>query len=218
VRVWDAATGAEVACLRGHIGFVAHVVYSPDGSHLASGSWDHTVRVWDPATATEQARLDGHYAAVTSVAFSGDGRRLVSGSLDRTVRVWDAASGAELACLWGHDEGITAVAFSHDGRCVASEGADHTLRRWDVSDGRCLEVLDGGGDVSALAAGTGRFPWRAVARGSETVVEREAGDARAWFPTQLAAVVTLPGGRGWAGAVRRDLYLIALEGDAGPGG
>jgi WD40 repeat protein/tRNA A-37 threonylcarbamoyl transferase component Bud32 len=218
VRLWDAATGEEVACLRGHIGFVAHVVYSPDGSHLASGSWDHTVRVWDPATATEQARLDGHYAAVTSIAFSGDGRRLVSGSLDRTVRVWDLATGAELGCLWGHDEGVMAVAFSDDGRYVASEGADHALRRWDVSDGRCLEVLDGGGDVSALAAGTGRFPWRAVARGSETVVERKAGDARAWFPTQLAALVTLPGGRGWAGAVRRDLYLIALEGDAGPGG
>ena len=46
VRVWDAASGAEVNNLRGHTGAVRAVAFNCDGSLIASGSDDRTVRVW----------------------------------------------------------------------------------------------------------------------------------------------------------------------------
>ena len=103
VRVWDAASGAELACLRGHDGWVRSVAFDREGRRIVSGSGDKTVRVWDAATGAELACLRGHDDAVESVAFDREGRRIVSGSDDETVRVWDAATGAELACLRGHE-------------------------------------------------------------------------------------------------------------------
>jgi WD40 repeat protein len=64
------------------------VAFSPDGSRVASGSYDETVRAWDAQTGQCQQTLEGHSDWVHSVAFSPDGSRVASGSDDKTARVW----------------------------------------------------------------------------------------------------------------------------------
>ena len=59
VRVWDAESGVELACLRGHDGEVASVSFDQTGRRLVSGSWDKTVRVWDAENGVELACLAG---------------------------------------------------------------------------------------------------------------------------------------------------------------
>jgi WD40 repeat protein len=46
VRLWDAATGEELATFRGHGGTVTCVTFDPGGQWIASGSHDQTVRLW----------------------------------------------------------------------------------------------------------------------------------------------------------------------------
>lgn len=64
--------------LEGHSDWVMSVAFSPDGSRLASGSWDTTVKVWDAATGTLQQTLEGHSDPVMSVAFSYDGTSITT--------------------------------------------------------------------------------------------------------------------------------------------
>jgi WD40 repeat protein len=47
VQLWDVATSKRVARLTGHEGKVRCLAFSPDGTRLASGSYDQTVRLWD---------------------------------------------------------------------------------------------------------------------------------------------------------------------------
>ncbi|MCS6861987.1 MAG: hypothetical protein NZT92_16900, partial [Abditibacteriales bacterium] len=46
IVLWDLATGRAVRRMEGHTGGVSSVAFSPDGQHLASGSWDGTIRIW----------------------------------------------------------------------------------------------------------------------------------------------------------------------------
>jgi WD40 repeat protein len=97
--VWDAQTGQQLLALQGHTGTVNSVCFSPDGTRLASGSWDPSnpdkpgeVKVWDAQTGQQVLALKGHTREVISVAFSPDGTRIASGSGDQTVKVWEGQS------------------------------------------------------------------------------------------------------------------------------
>ena len=83
--IWDVATGKELFKLFGHYSSVWRLLFSPDGSLLATSSVA-TVKIWDPKTGQELLTLPGHTNLVTSLAFSKDGKHLFSGSDDGTVQ------------------------------------------------------------------------------------------------------------------------------------
>jgi hypothetical protein len=56
--------------LRGHADAVASVIFSPDGSRLATASADKTVKVWNAVNGQELLTLRGHADSVLAVAFS----------------------------------------------------------------------------------------------------------------------------------------------------
>ena len=136
----------SLATLRGHEGYVSSVTFSPDGSRLASTSFDRTVRLWKVSTGKELAVLPGHSSYVLSVSFSPDGTRLASASFDKTIRIWNASTGDELAVLRGHEDRVMSVAFSPDGGRLASASVDKTVRLWDTATGDELAVLRGHAD------------------------------------------------------------------------
>ena len=97
-QLWDLSPGKVIgAVLTGHTDNVCSVSFSPDGSRIASGSWDHIVRIWDAGSGeTIGQPLRGHTKEVNAVSFSPNGKWVVSGSHDRTVRIWDAESGTAI--------------------------------------------------------------------------------------------------------------------------
>ena len=47
-KLWEPATGAERATLRGHVRGVTSVQFSADGRTLATASYDRTAKLWEP--------------------------------------------------------------------------------------------------------------------------------------------------------------------------
>jgi WD40 repeat protein len=45
-RIWDAQTGRTVGILDGHLDQVQSAVFSPDGDHIVTTSFDKTARIW----------------------------------------------------------------------------------------------------------------------------------------------------------------------------
>ncbi|KAF3010002.1 hypothetical protein E8E13_011392 [Curvularia kusanoi] len=141
-----------VQTLRGHSLSVTTVVFSQDGTCIASSSQDSTIRLWSATTGDHLKTLGGHLDCVTSVAFLPDNQRIVSGSFDQTVKLWDLASGECQMTLKGHEDSVTAVAVRFDGEQIASASSDKTIKLWDTKLGKLQETLKGHSDaVTALA-------------------------------------------------------------------
>jgi WD40 repeat protein len=117
------------------------VVFSRDGSRVATGSGDGSARVFDAATGTEVCRLD-HDGIVWTVVFSRDGSRVATGSFDGSARVFDAATGTEV-CRLDHDQAVYAVVFSPDGTRTATGCRDGSARVWIVDHGQLIEQAEG---------------------------------------------------------------------------
>jgi WD40 repeat protein len=74
----------------GHSDSVRAISWSPDGTRIASCSWDNTVQVWDATTGDTLFTYRGHSLEVNAVAWSPDGSRVASGGNDHAVQVWQA--------------------------------------------------------------------------------------------------------------------------------
>ena len=89
-RIWDAASGKQIAVLNGHAFLVNSAAFSGDGKRVVTASADGTARIWDAESGKQIAVLKGHAGFVRSAAFSADGKRVVTASADNTARIWDA--------------------------------------------------------------------------------------------------------------------------------
>jgi len=127
VTVWDVSSRQIVKSLEGHTNDVRAVAFSPDGTLLASGSFDDTIKLWDVGTWQELVMLKTH--KVQSLAFSADGRRLVSGGRDKTIKIWDVNTRQELCTLTTPAE-VNSVALSRDNKVLGAASTDNKVRLW----------------------------------------------------------------------------------------
>ena len=163
VKLWDVATGNNIATLKGHSSVVNSVAFSPNGKTVASASRE-TIKLWDVRTGKNTATIEwpGSFF-IESIAFSPDGKTLASGAYGEftghPIKLWDVATGKNIATLEGESLAIVfSVAFSPDGRTIASAVGNGNIvgtsiiDLWDVSTGKNVAILNGHkGDVQTIA-------------------------------------------------------------------
>jgi len=133
VRIWDVASGKQLAAISTGGEFVFAVAFSPDGKYLAAGDNDRPnyVKIYDSRTGELVKALTGHKDAVLSVTYSRDGKRLLTTSYDKTARLWDLDTG-QSRVFAGHDWWVWSAAFSPDEKQIVTASQDGSAIVWSV--------------------------------------------------------------------------------------
>jgi HEAT repeat protein/Tol biopolymer transport system component len=120
-----------------HRGTVRSVAWSPNSTHIASGSDDNTVQVWESDSGRNFYSYSSHTSAVLTVAWSPDGSRIASAGDDGTVRIWNASTGQNILTYRGHaGDVVAAVAWSPDSTRIAStSGGGGQVQVWNAANG-----------------------------------------------------------------------------------
>jgi WD40 repeat protein len=212
--IWR-ATGTRPTVLKGHLGPVLSVAFSPDGKLVITAGSDQTARIWDTATGREVGQPLQSFTSVNSASFSPDGKAVLTASEDGTARVWDAKTGRELYILGTTVTGpATTAAFSPDGKLIAVAKFDKTATIWNVEDPdkpKVLTLLRGhNGPLTSISFSTdGKF----------VVTASEDATARVWEETHSGRALNVL--RGHNGPVNsavfspRDSTVVLTAGDDG---
>lgn len=163
IKLWDVATGAELAAVEAHSQTVTGLAFSPSGDHLASVSLDGSWKIWRPSRGA-----DGRVAALEllhtlrpvdssqlrCVAYSADGLRIAASGLTPDILLFRAPAYDEPTVIPGaHTAMITALAFGRGPRdYLATAACDRVFRVWDPEDRKPVVIaMRGDGPLMALA-------------------------------------------------------------------
>jgi serine/threonine protein kinase/WD40 repeat protein len=150
ILLWDVPDDAQAVETRvplrrtlvGHSsGSLKSLVFSGDGTMLASYGSLEIVRLWDVASGQQRRRL----AQAHGPRFSPDDRFLAYGTTGGDLLLTDTATGDTLRTF---DEGGEPLGFSRDGRLLISQRHDRVIV-WSRETGDELRTLT---EVPALAA------------------------------------------------------------------
>lgn len=203
IHIWERATGARVATLRGHEGRAECVAFSPDGHQILAAVSYAKIKCWDSVSG---APLPSMPVGTEKFVISPDGRVLAFGAGDK-VLFGDRFTGP----VWqfsGHEGNVTCVAFSGNGRRLVSGDkpakdkppCDGTVRVWDVIARVPIKCLHGhtGAVLDVACAPDGNHAASCGDDGTVRVWEIDSAREAACLRSHSAAVTSVafsPDGR-----------------------
>jgi WD40 repeat protein len=209
VRLWDVATGRQVAIWDGKK-MVTAVDFASDGKTLAGGTWQGNVYIWD-ANLRELAMWGEHFRNITDVRFTADGKHLAVADREGHIEYWDVARKRLLRSF--QVEKDHCLAFSADGSLVAAEGPNYLVRVWNVATGKEMLKLPAHKDcVYHLALSPDNRYLATTDRTSQTHLwELATGDKALSLPVSSDEMVFAPDGRALASVERYGSVVRLLD-------
>ena len=132
----------KVTVFTGHHNSVIRVVWSPNGTRVASGSQDGNVRIWDIRMGKNVLNFFGHSNAILDVAWNPDGKEIASSSLDNTVMIWNSESGDKILTIGLNHTSARAIAWNPNGTILALGCYDGTTRLFDYRNNSTLRSFN----------------------------------------------------------------------------
>lgn len=133
----DIQTKRRLHTFKGHTDAIRAIAFSPDGSLLASGSWDATIRLWDTHTGKQIGIMTGHPHFVEQMAFSGNGK-YAAGSSRLVIHIWNTETGTAIPSSRTRGGLIRELMFSHDNNTLTSVSIAILLRTAEAATNREL--------------------------------------------------------------------------------
>ncbi|HEV8691129.1 MAG TPA: WD40 repeat domain-containing protein, partial [Ideonella sp.] len=203
---WQTSNWSLAWDVKAHGDEVTRAVLSPDGTRVATTSFDFTARLFDAASGALQHTLTtdtGLFAAV----FSPDGANLATGGWDGKIRLWSVAQGTLIRKFARSGGAIESLRYALDGSVLISGGwFPSRIYLWDPADGSRLRALTRLANAVNKVAISADSKWVAIAATVDAKVDvfhaskghrayswktqREAKDV-AFSPTD--PLVALPG-------------------------
>src|SRR5262249_51509303 len=142
IKLWDAASGRELATLDGHSKLVSGLAFSADGTLMASCSDDQTVIVWDVANRKPLATFSAPFPGRSTSAdfqfqFTTDKHLLFAEYDIGVAKLWDLTTKKECPLPLTDEDRDNAgpLTISPDGKLLAG-GLGDTDCLWDLASGR----------------------------------------------------------------------------------
>lgn len=156
LKLWGSQTGFCFITFTDHIAPITGVKFIGNGNGKAviSSSLDGTIRAYDLLRYKNFKTLTTPTPVqFTCLAVDSSDEMVCAGSLDPfNIYVWALQTGQLLDVLSGHEGPIACLDFvKGTGSTLASGSWDGTLKLWNIYKNECMETLEHGCDVLAVA-------------------------------------------------------------------
>ncbi|HEX6224070.1 MAG TPA: caspase family protein [Chryseolinea sp.] len=153
------ATKFPPRVLKQHKGTIIKVVYTLDGSFMASSSFENELILWK-ADGSIVKEFDNIENPINAIAFSSDSKIMVGLDVIGKGKSWGIPAGNKFSDYTGHDNTVFSATFapSHKGSYVVASagGVNNEIILWNPINGLAVRKIKGKGDaVQALAFGDG---------------------------------------------------------------
>jgi WD40 repeat protein len=178
--------------IHAHNDWVRCLSFTPDGTKLASGSFDKTIKLWQLDTGRAIHTFTDALKGVFALAISADGKLLASGSWDELIKLWDLTTGTLVRDLAQHRASVRSLAMSTDGTTLVSGSFDQTIAIWNLADGKVAKILTDREPIAAIALSTD---------GKLLASTGDNGTVKIWSLASGTAIVESSGNKSCIGAL-----------------